>query len=209
MADWRDFVDGGVGLALLTAGLSALGWLIIKVFDWVSARADRKNRRREALASFFVDVKIRQDVVRKVFSEKNLEVCLKLVEEDGDDLRPFVVSFEARSVENLLREVQPFLGSLPERELAAASFYISYAGLLETYYGRLGSDEFVGLSPRRKQNALRNCFDIAKEAGICCSEVIDAMTSGERFKKSRRSGFMTTLDEESNRIISKLREAQE
>ena len=167
----------------------------MKIIRRAEMRMDWQNQQQKALANFYVDVKIRQYNLETAFGEKNRQKFKELAITEGPDFRPFVVSFPPQGTENLMKEMQPYLGSLSAHEQTVISFYLNYAGLFEIYYARLGSDEFVALPKHRKIGAFETFFDIADNVAVLCPTVIKAMRD--------KHDSVESLDAESDRLIKR------
>lgn len=64
-------LESGLSFALFAGGVSAVGWLLMKIIRRAEMRMDWQNQQQKALANFYVDVKIRQYNLETAFGEKN------------------------------------------------------------------------------------------------------------------------------------------
>ena len=67
-------------------------------------------------------------LLETAFGEKNRQKFKELAITEGPDFRPFVVSLNGmkppQGTENLMKEMQPYLGSLSAHEQTVISFYL-------------------------------------------------------------------------------------
>jgi hypothetical protein len=151
---------GALAIAAFSSLIAAFGWISVRIADRVMALNDAYKERQAAIVKFYLDVCIRIKNCDEVFSDRNRDQYISLIQEFGKNFKSYVESTEDNSAAERMNEI---IHRLKNREMLIVRSYIMYNDLLKRQYVKTGTDDFQDLTISRKASAIIALFETAKE----------------------------------------------
>jgi len=178
---------GALVLALLTAGLSLLGWLGLSILKTLTAirrarqeKQDAERHLKEVLVDVIIDADFAHESITDIIAPTNIDAVKATIKTAPDDYRAFVVSVKN---DPTFTEYRGIRRQLDIPLMAACDRYFDLSQLFTKYYDTLGTPQFAQLDRSRKLGALDNLCDIGRQTQDAYANLSHELTQSHKSRK--------------------------
>lgn len=158
-----DKLVGAVILALLTAVVGAVGYILRGLITWIGGLLAVRAHNRMVFKRFRAEVAVARRTLPPTVShvyERSFLAMMERLDRTGPRFKVFSATLNEIEVKDAMRAIAH---RFSVREMETIDQHVYYAKFLDRFYERLQSDEFAKLETSRKVRVVKTYFRYARD----------------------------------------------